>query len=71
MTTASDKRYKLSADEKLRIANRINYFRTMPKQVLNSAADLEHGSRAETTNFTNHEARSVYVNGKIMILSFN
>lgn len=68
MTTES-KKYKLSPDEKLRMSNRINYFRTMPAQILKTSANLENGLKQIANNFVNHTTKSVLVNGKIMILN--
>jgi len=62
------KQYKLSKEEKLRMANRINYFRTMPAQVLKSAGNL-NGMRTSLDDFSNHEIKSTLVNGRVMILN--
>ncbi len=70
MTTES-KKYKLSQEEKLRMSNRINYFRTMPAHILKTAANLEAGIRNLTNEIVNHEIKSVLVNGRIMILNMN
>lgn len=71
MATESDKpvRYKLSREEKLRMSNRINYFRTMPAQILKTSANLEKGMKQIAERFVDHRERSVLVNGKIMILN--
>lgn len=68
MATES-KKYKLSQEEKLKMSNRINYFRTMPGQILKTAANLENGLKQIASEFVNHEARSILVNGRIMILN--
>ncbi len=65
---AMAQRYQLSDDEKIRIANRINYFRVMPKQILYYANELEKGQKVEPDPWVNYEEKSVCVNGKIMIL---
>jgi hypothetical protein len=65
MTT---KTTKLSKSEKERIANRINYFRVMPAQILKTASDLENGIRGFTHNLVTHEIKSVLVGGRIMLL---
>lgn len=65
---SSAKQYKLSKEEKLRMANRINYFRTMPAQVLKSAGNL-NGMRTSLDDFSNHEIKSTLVNGRVMILN--
>ncbi len=70
MTTES-KKYKLSQEEKLRMSNRINYFRTMPSQILKTAANLETGIRNLASEVVNHEIKSVLVNGRIMVLNVN
>lgn len=67
MSTAT-KQYKLSAEEKSRMSNRINYFRTMPAQVLKTAANLENGYTPADKNFVNHETKAVLVGGRVMIL---
>ncbi len=59
---------KLSKSEKQRLADRINYFRTMPMQVLKSAADLDCRVRVKLPEFVNHEIKSVLVGGRIMLL---
>jgi hypothetical protein len=69
--TTETKKYKLSQEEKLRMSNRINYFRTMPTQILKTAANLESGIRNLTNEIVNHEIKSVLVNGRIMILNMN
>lgn len=68
---SESKKYKLSQEEKLRMSNRINYFRTMPSQILKTAANLENGLRAIAGEFVNHEAKSILVNGRIMLLNLN
>ena len=68
MTTAT-KQYKLSPEEKARMSNRINYFRTMPAQVLKTAANLENGYTPADTNLVTHETKSVLVGGRVMILN--
>lgn len=65
----SAKQYKLSDKEKLRMSNRINYFRTMPDQVRKSVLNLETGFNPKLENFVNHEMKSVLVHGRIMILN--
>lgn len=70
MTQESTK-YKLSKEEKLRMSNRINYFRTMPSQILKTSANLENGLKQIAQQFVNHTERSVLVNGKIMILNMS
>lgn len=62
--------YKLSKEEKARMAARINYFRTMPAQVLKSAANL-NGMRATLNDFSDHEIKSTLVNGRVMLLNVN
>ncbi|MDD9898686.1 MAG: hypothetical protein OXU45_06780 [Candidatus Melainabacteria bacterium] len=71
MATDSDKttRYKLSKKEKLRMSNRINYFRTMPAQILKTSANLERGLQQIAEHHVDHREKSVLVNGKIMILN--
>lgn len=69
MATATTKQYKLSAEEKKRMSNRINYFRTMPAQVLKTAAQLENGYHPVDRNFVDHEIKSVLVGGRVMILN--
>lgn len=68
MATAATKQYKLSAEEKSRMSNRINYFRTMPSQVLKTAANLENGYTPADKNFVNHETKAVLVGGRVMLL---
>jgi hypothetical protein len=68
MTTAQQ--YKLSKEEKMRMAARINYFRTMPAQVLKSSANL-NGMRTSINDFSNHEIKSTLVNGRVMLLNIN
>lgn len=65
------KQARLSRNEKQQIANRINYFRTLPSQVRNSAANLESGYREESNHLVNHELKSVLVGGRIMVLNCN
>ncbi len=67
--SALAKQYKLSQEEKIRMSNRINYFRTIPNQVLKSAADLESGVKTILREVVNHEIKSVLVNGRIMLLN--
>lgn len=62
--------YKLSKEEKMKMAARINYFRTMPAQVLKSASDL-NGFRTNTQDFSTHETRSTLVGGRVMLLNVN
>lgn len=62
------KQYKLSRAEKERIADRINYFRTMPSQILKAAADLEGTTRHFSNLVVDHTIKSILVNGRIMIL---
>lgn len=64
------KQYKLSADEKKRMADRINYFRVMPDQVIRSVANFE-SSRAKDNLFVSHESKSILVNGRIMLLKIS
>jgi hypothetical protein len=71
MATATTKQYKLSAEEKVKMSNRINYFRTMPAQVLKTAANLEKPLTAKKENFVDHEIKSVLVGGRIMVLNVN
>ncbi len=59
----------LTKNEKQQIANRINYFRTLPASIRKTAADLETAGRALTENFVDHEIKSVLVGGRIMILN--
>ncbi|MDA0772266.1 MAG: hypothetical protein O3C63_04925 [Cyanobacteria bacterium] len=70
MTTETAK-YKLSKEEKLRMSNRINYFRTMPAQILKTSANLESGFKQIANQFVDHRTKSVLVNGKIMILNMS
>lgn len=63
------KAYKLSAEEKTRIANKINYFRIIPTQVLKTAGDLENGVRTVSREVVTHDIKSVLVNGRIMLLN--
>lgn len=63
------KQYKLSANEKARMSKRINYFRTMPSQILKTAAKLENGYTPTDRNFVNHEIKSVLINGRVMLLN--
>lgn len=67
--SALAKQYKLSQEEKIRMSNRINYFRTIPNQVLKSASDLESGVKTILRDVVNHEIKSVLVNGRIMVLN--
>lgn len=67
--SALAKQYKLSQDEKIRMSNRINYFRTIPNQVLKSASDLESGVKTILREVVNHEIKSVLVNGRVMVLN--
>ena len=67
--SALAKPYKLSPEEKIRMSNRINYFRTIPNQVLKSASDLESGVKTILREVVNHEIKSVLVNGRIMVLN--
>ncbi|MCE2929432.1 MAG: hypothetical protein LW817_07375 [Candidatus Caenarcaniphilales bacterium] len=62
------KQYKLSSEEKARMANRINYFRTMPAQVLKTAANL-NGFRATLNEVVTHDTKSVLVGGRVMLLN--
>ena len=62
--------YKLSKEEKMAMASRINYFRTMPAQVLKSAASL-NGFKTALNDVTDHEIKSTLVNGRVMILNVN
>lgn len=68
-TQTQPKQYKLSAEEKARMANKINYFRTIPTQVLKVAADLESGVRAVSREVVTHDIKSVLVNGRVMLLN--
>lgn len=56
---------------KIEMRNRINYFRTMPQQVLSSAANLESGTRALSSETVTHDIKSVLVSGRIMLLNCN
>jgi len=67
---ATAQQYKLSKEEKMRMASRINYFRTMPAQVLKSAANL-NGMRTQTNDFSDHEIKSTLVNGRVMLLNMS
>jgi len=59
---------KLSKEEKQKLADRINYFRTMPMQVLKTAADLDARVRVQLPEFVTHDIKSVMVGGRIMLL---
>jgi hypothetical protein len=61
--------YKLSLKEKELIANKINFFRVMPKQVLTTAGNLEHGVRSFGRDLVTHDTKSVLVGGRIMLLN--
>lgn len=63
------KRTRLTRQEKEKIANRINYFRTIPSSIRKVAANLESGSKALVDNFVDHEVKSVLVGGRVMILN--
>jgi hypothetical protein len=63
------KAYKLSVEEKTRIANKINYFRIIPTQVLKTAGDLENGVRTVSKEVVTHDIKSVLVNGRVMLLN--
>ena len=65
---ATAEQYKLSKEEKLRMASRINYFRTMPNQILKSAANL-NSNRTTLNDVSNHEIKSTLVNGRVMLLN--
>ena len=65
------KKYELSAQEKQKMASRINYFRTMPNLVLKYASDVEHGQRTITNEFTHHEEKATVVGGRVMLLNCN
>lgn len=67
---ATAQQYKLSKEEKMRMASRINYFRTMPAQVLKSSANL-NGMRTTLNDFSDHEVKSTLVNGRVMLLNVN
>ncbi len=61
--------YQLSKEEKQRLADRINYFRTMPAQILKTAADLDCRVRVKLPDFVTHDIKSVMVAGRIMLLN--
>ncbi len=61
--------YKLSKQEKQRLADRINYYRTMPAQILKTAGDLDAGVRVPLRDFVTHDIKSVMVGGRIMLLN--
>lgn len=63
--------YKLSKAEKERLARRINYYRTVPRQILTTATNLETFTKVIQNDFVDHRARSVLVGGRIMILNIN
>lgn len=67
--SALAKQYKLSQEEKIRMSNRINYFRTIPGQVLKYAQDLDNGVKTTLREIVDHEIKSVLVNGRIMVLN--
>ncbi len=67
--TMSATAYKLSKEEKQRLADRINYFRTMPAQILKTAGDLDCRVRASLPEFVTHDIKSVLVGGRIMLLN--
>ena len=67
---ATAQQYKLSKEEKMRMASRINYFRTMPAQVLKSSANL-NGFKTTLNDVTDHEIKSTLVNGRVMLLNVN
>lgn len=67
--SALTKQYKLSQEEKIRMSNRINYFRTIPGQVLKYAQDLDNGVKTTLREIVDHEIKSVLVNGRIMVLN--
>lgn len=60
---------RLSQNEKERIANRINYFRTLPYSVRKMAGDLEAAGRVLMDQVVDHEIKSVLVGGRVMILN--
>lgn len=70
---------KLSKSEKNQIANKINYFRTLPKCIRKMAGDLEASSYAvanftetftsEISQYVNHDSKSLVVNGRVMVLN--
>ncbi len=66
---AATKKYQLSKEEKLRMAHRINYFRTMPAQVLKLAANLENGLREEVQHIFTPQDKAVLVNGRVLLLN--
>lgn len=61
---------RLSLIDKEKIANRINFFRVMPKQVLTTAGNLEHGVRSFGRDLVTHDIKSVLVGGRIMLLKY-
>lgn len=67
--SALTKQYKLSQEEKIRMSNRINYFRTIPNQVLKYAQNVDNGVKTTLREIVDHEIKSVLVNGRIMILN--
>jgi len=62
---------QLTKEDRKKIADRINYFRVMPNQVLQNAADLERGVRPLHTDFVCHETKAVLVGGRVMLLNCN
>ena len=63
---------KISKKIKQQIADRINYFRTMPQLVRKVAADLESAGRNLKKDLVikdlNNNLKSIVVGGKVMIL---
>ena len=60
---------KLKKEDREKIANRINYFRTLPNTIRKMAGDLEHAEGFFNKDFVDHEIKSVLVGGRIMILN--
>ncbi len=62
----------LSDDTKDKMAKKINYFKTMPNQILENASDLEgHISVSRDKNTTYQDLKSTVHNGKISIVNIS
>ncbi len=60
---------QLSKEARKRLADRINYFRTLPNQILKSAIELEAWSKPQLSDMVRHDIRSVMVSGRVMLLN--
>lgn len=67
------KKSKISIKTKQQIADRINYFRTMPKLVRKIASDLESAGKNFSKDIVmedlQNDLKSIVVGGKVMILN--